>query len=162
MKEPQSSFLERGTELRASPHLCSASTRTHKQQFPSSLPSSSYPKSLYIFMGAIHWRQSSWVPFIGTSHPKAAAQPGLCPPVDREQIPWAHLHCRHPDFSQLKPPSCLICAALLSGTGRLSPVWHCLRLLNKWCGFSRLQKPERNFLVPKIFQYLSPLQNFLS
>lgn len=103
-------------------------------------------------MGVIHWRQPSWAPFVGTtflilkqSHPT----PGISPALDREQIPWTYLHCRHPHFSQIKSGLCpswaLICAALLSGSGRLSPVWHSLKLWNKWSGFTRLEKPEGNF-----------------
>lgn len=70
MKGAQSSLesvLERGTEFRASPHLHLPSTRTHKPQFSNNLSSFSHPKNPYIFMGMIHWRQSSWAPFIGTT-----------------------------------------------------------------------------------------------
>lgn len=66
MKEPQKFY---GVCFRKRNRVqdLSLSLFTHKPQFPTSLSSCSYPKNLYIFLGVIHWRQSSGAPFRGTT-----------------------------------------------------------------------------------------------
>lgn len=157
MKEPQSSLqpiLARGSEFRACCYLNLPSKINHKTwsiSKPYSLISTlSYTlKNPYVFMDEIHLRQSSQAPFIfilpsyslehSSSHPKAKIHHTLISPllwtensssehvctVDiRISVRW-NLACHKaaPSF----PRWTLIFAAVLSGSGRLSPNCHTLK-----------------------------------